>query len=84
VIRNEQVECGHGDADREDREDGERGGEDEVLLGEAEFLDVPVGELEDDGDEREEKKEEKDERLVIGVLFSWRSLRAESLSRFPG
>src|SRR5208337_944183 len=44
---------------QKNRENGERRGEGEVLFRQVEFLDVPVGELKDDGNER--KKYEKEE-----------------------
>ena len=59
VVRSEPVEDYEGYLYQENRKNGEGRGEDEVLFRQVEFLDVPVGELKDNGNER--KKYEKEE-----------------------
>ncbi len=53
MVRSEPLEDGERDLYQQDRKDGEGRRKDEILLGQAELLDVPVGELVDNSDERE-------------------------------
>ena len=83
MVRGEPLEDREGDLYQQDREDGKGRREDEVLLGQAELLDVPVGELVDDGDEREKYEEEEEQMAGDRRPFPLQTGQARELLLLP-
>ena len=82
MIRSEPLKDCERDFYQQDRKDGKGRREDEILLGQAELLDVSVGELVDNSDEREKYEEEEEQMAGDRRPFLLQTAQARQLPFF--